>query len=388
MDEFRFDVVRERRGTDSVKWDVPPGELPMWVADMDFGTAPAIREAITARAEQDIYGYTVLPKKWHDAYADWWKDRHGLRIEKEWLSFCTGVMPAVSCAVSVLSAPGAGVIVQPPVYYVFFHAIRLAGRRVVESPLVYHEDSRTYSMDYEDLERKLADPGTEVFLLCNPQNPGGRLWNREELQRAGDLCRRYGVTVISDEIHCDITRPGTSYVPLASLGPEFADISVTCISPTKAFNLAGIRSAAAFVPNHEMREKFEEALAVTQVNEPNVFAGPAAVTAFEKGGPWLREMCTYVYANMDFVTQFIEEHLPMLKVVPEDATYLMWIDCSAVTDDTTKFCKELREETGLFVSNGHVFGGNGRRFIRMNVACPRVLVEDGMERMRRFIEKR
>ena len=258
MSNYDFDQITDRRNTGSLKWDVAEGELPMWVADMDFQTAPAVREAIEKRAAHGVFGYTDVEEDWYQAYMDWWERRHQFSIKKEWLTFCTGVVPAISSTVRKLTTPGENVLIQTPVYNIFFNSIVNNGRNVVECPLAY--DGEQYEMDFEALEEKLSDPQTSLMILCNPHNPVGRIWERKTLARVGELCEKYHVTVLSDEIHCDITRPGTGYLPFAAASETCKNISVTCIAPTKAFNIAGIQTAAVMIPNEALHHKVWRAL--------------------------------------------------------------------------------------------------------------------------------
>ena len=375
-----FDTPVDRAGTNSLKWDVKEGELPMWVADMDFRTAPAITEALVKRAQHGIYGYNILPDAWYEAYMGWWKERHGLEIAKDSLIFCTGVIPAISSAVRKLSTPAEKVVVQTPVYNIFFNSIVNNGRQILENPLTY--DGTNFDIDWEDLERKLADPQTSLMILCNPHNPVGKLWSADTLARIGELCYNYHVTMISDEIHCDITSPGTGYVPFASASEICRKISVTCIAPTKAFNIAGLQTAAVMVPDELLRHKMWRALNTDEVAEPNSFAVDAAIAAFTQGGEWLDAMRAYVEDNKRLVTEFIQKEIPAVKVTPSQATYLLWLDCSALTKDSRKLAGNIRKKTGLFLTNGAQYGGSGAAFLRMNVACPRSFVEDGLRRLK------
>ena len=295
MSNYDFDQITDRRNTGSLKWDVAEGELPMWVADMDFQTAPAVREAIEKRAAHGVFGYTDVEEDWYQAYMDWWERRHQFSIKKEWLTFCTGVVPAISSTVRKLTTPGENVLIQTPVYNIFFNSIVNNGRNVVECPLAY--DGEKYEMDFEALEEKLSDPQTSLMILCNPHNPVGRIWERETLARVGELCEKYHVTVLSDEIHCDITRPGTGYLPFAAASETCKNISVTCIAPTKAFNIAGIQTAAVMIPNKALHHKVWRALNTDEVAEPNVFAAIAPVVAFQQGGDWLDELKEYLWEN-------------------------------------------------------------------------------------------
>lgn len=377
---YDFDILTDRRGTNSMKWDVSDEELPMWVADMDFETAPEIREALRRRVDHGIFGYTVVPDAWREAIAGWWERRHGFKMEKDWLVFCTGVVPAISSAVRKLTTVGENVLVQTPVYNIFFNSICNNGRNVLENRLIY--DGKNYRIDWEDLESKLADPQTTLMILCNPQNPAGNIWTKEELGRIGKLCAENHVLVISDEIHCDLTEPGYDYIPFASVSEECAGNSITCIAPTKTFNLAGLQTAAVMVPNSNLRHKIERALNTDEVAEPNVFAIDAAIAAFMEGEEWLEGLRAYLAENRRMVREFLEKELPEVSPVPSHATYLLWLDFSRVMGNATELCRYLRRETGLYLSAGIAYGGNGNQFLRMNIACPKARIQDGLERLR------
>lgn len=338
---YDFDKSVDRRNTHSMKWDVKENELPMWVADMDFQTAPEIRAVIQKRAAHGVFGYSIVPEEWYQVYTDWWRRRHGFSMEKDWLIFCTGVVPAISSMVRKLTTVGENVLIQTPVYNIFFNSIVNNGRNVVESPLRY--DGNTYQMDFEDLEGKLSNPQTTLMILCNPHNPVGRIWSRKELGQIGELCRKYHVTVISDEIHCDLTAPGQEYVPFASVSESCRSNSITCIAPTKAFNLAGLQTAAVVVPNSNLRHKVWRSLNTDEVAESNSFAVEAAVAAFTKGE--------------------------------------VWLDCRDMQGCATEFTQYLREHTGLYLSEGRQYGESGSSFIRMNIACPKGRLEDGLKRL-------
>ena len=376
---YDFDKPVNRRDTHSMKWDVKEHELPMWVADMDFQTAPEIQAAIQERAAHGVFGYSVVPEEWYQAYMGWWERRHGFSMEKEWLVFCTGVVPAISSMVRKLTTMGENVLVQTPVYNIFFNSIVNNGRNVIENPLRYDENG--YQMDFEDLERKLSDPQTTLMILCNPHNPVGRIWSREELGQVGELCRKYHVTVISDEIHCDLTSPGKEYIPFASVSESCRNHSITCITPTKAFNLAGLQTAAVAVPNPNLRHKVWRGLNTDEVAEPNSFAVEAAVAAFTKGDAWLDALRAYIQENKNHVENFLKKEVPQIRPVPSEATYLLWLDCRKMQGCATEFTQYLREHTGLYLSEGRQYGESGKFFIRMNIACPRSRLEDGIKRL-------
>lgn len=377
---YDFDKLTERRNTGSLKWDVTERELPMWVADMDFETAPEIREAISDRAAHGIFGYNIVTEDWYDAYIGWWSRRHHITFERGWLIFCTGVVPAISSAVRKLTTVGENVLVQTPVYNIFFNSIRNNGRNILESPLVY--DGREYHIDFADLEEKLSDPQTTLMLLCNPHNPVGKIWNRETLEKIGELCAKHHVLVLSDEIHCDMTDPGYEYIPFASVSETCRENSITCIAPTKTFSIPGIQTAAVMVPNPVIRHKLNRGLNTDEVAEPNSFAVCAAVAAFEKGEPWLEELRQYLADNKQLVRDFVERELPAIRVVPSHATYLLWLDCGHVTDNATELVHFIREYSGLYLTEGEEYGKPGKNFIRLNTACPRARLEEGLNRLR------
>ena len=382
--KYDFDTVIDRSGTGSLKWDIPEGELPMWVADMDFRTAPEIVQAIRERAEHGVFGYSVIPDEWYQAYIDWWRERHGITYRKEELIFSTGVIPIISSCVRKLTTPGENVLVMTPVYNIFFNCIRNNGRNVRQYPLTYENGS--YTLDPDGLEQELKDPQTTLMLLCNPQNPTGKIWDRDTLARIGELAYDNGVTVIADEIHCDLTDPGKGYIPFASVSEKCRENTVVCISPTKTFNLAGLQTAAAVVPNTGLRHKVWRALNTDEVAEPNAFAVQAAIAAFRRGGEWLDELRQYIYENKLLAADYLSKELPEIKLVPSEATYLLWLDCGAVDMTSINLEKRIRETTGLFLSRGSLYGEKGT-FLRMNIACPRVMLRDGLERLREGIHR-
>ena len=383
MRTYNFDNPPSRRGSLCYKWDCAPNELPMWIADMDFETAPEIRAALQKRLDHGIFGYDDMGPAWSEAYIGWWRDRHGLVMEKENLIFSAGVVPSISSLVRKLTTPNENVLHQTPVYNIFFNSIVNNGARVLESPL--RCEGGNWSIDFGDLEEKLADPQTSLMILCNPHNPVGRIWTREELARIGALCHRHRVTVISDEIHCDLTAPGKSYVPFADVDELCRSVSVTCIAPTKAFNIAGLHSSAVYASDPVLRHKAWRALNTDEVAEPNSFAAPAAIAAFTEGGPWLDALREYVWENKRLARDFCHRELPGLLIPVSDASYLIWADVSALTDNVKDFTARLRAETGLWVTPGTAYGQTGEGFFRWNVACPRSTVEDALERLKRFL---
>lgn len=380
---YDFDTAVNRRNTGSLKWDVAEAELPMWVADMDFQTAPEVRAEMRKRLEHGVFGYQIVPEEWYEAYQKWWKERHHFFIEREWLLFATGVVPLISSIVRKLTTPGENVLIQTPVYNIFFNSILNNGRNVLESPLTYHNG--IYAIDFDDLEEKLSNPQTTLMIVCNPHNPVGKIWEKEELRRIGELCRKNHVIVIADEIHCDLTAPDKEYTPFATVSDTCREISITCVAPTKTFNLAGLQTAAAIVPNDNLRHKVWRAINTDEVAEPNSFAIVAAVAAFEKGGNWLEELRRYLQSNKEMVEEYLKKELPELSVVSLEATYLLWIDCSQITRRTEELAEIIRQKTGLFLTAGDEYGKSGEGFLRMNIACPKTTLQDGLSRLKKGI---
>lgn len=380
---YDFDKLTNRFGTGSLKWDVNEGQLPMWVADMDFETAPEIIQALQKRIEHGVFGYQNVTDDWYQAYQSWWSRRHQFRIERDWLIFCTGVVPAISSIVRKVTTVGENVLVQTPVYNIFFNSIRNNGRNILESPLVYEQGE--YHIDFKDLEEKLSNPQTSLFILCNPHNPIGKIWDRETLEKIGELCDRYHVIVVSDEIHCDLTDPGYEYVPFASVSDQCRENSITCIAPTKTFGIPGIQTAAVVVPNPVLRHRVNRGLNTDEVAEPNNFAVAAAVAAFQHGDQWLTELREYLSQNKQYVRDYIGAYIPEIKVVPSNATYLLWLDCSELTDDACELQRFIEKHSGLVLTEGEEYGTPGRRFLRLNPACPRSRVQDGMERLKNSV---
>ena len=375
-----FDSVPDRRNTDSMKWDVGENELPMWVADMDFPTAPEIRKAVEKRAAHGIFGYTDIPKAWYDAYIGWWKKRHSFEIKPEELLFCTGVVPAISSIVRKLTTPAEKTVLLTPVYNIFYNSVLNNGRNVLECPLRF--DGEQYSIDFSDLERKLSDPQTTLMILCNPHNPVGKIWDKETLLNIGELCRKHHVTVISDEIHCDLTVCGKDYVPFASVSDSCRENSITCIAPTKAFNLAGLQTAAVLVPDKTLRHKVWRGINTDEVAEPNCFAVESVVAAYTHGEEWLDALRSYLDENRKIAKDFFEKNLPTLHLIPSEATYLLWIDCRKTRLSSDALCDFIRKKTGLYLSSGSQYGSGGDGFLRMNIACPKALLNDGLSRLR------
>jgi len=377
---YDFDTPIDRMGTHSLKWDVAEGELPMWVADMDFAVCPEVQAALQAKLDTRVYGYQTVPAAFGEAVAEWWRTRHGWRFAAEDVIFCTGVVPALTHLVCCLSNVGDNVVVFTPVYNIFFSSIENMGRHVYESPLAY---DGAYHIDWADLEGKLAHPNTTLMILCNPHNPTGQVWDKGELERIGQLCRQHGVQLVSDEIHCDLTLPDVRYCPYGSTA--YGGEAVVCVAASKAFNLAALQGAAVVVTEPRLREKVSRALNAHEVAEPNLLAVEGTVAALRYGGRWLDELRRYLADNRRFVEDYLAERLPAVRVVAQRATYLMWLDVAAVAEDSAALCDFLRRTTGLWITAGTQYRGNGSHFVRVNIATQRANVADGMERFVRGV---
>ncbi|MDA3045579.1 pyridoxal phosphate-dependent aminotransferase [Campylobacter sp. VBCF_06 NA8] len=381
---YEFDNLPNRAGTKSLKWEVGEGELAMWVADMDFAVAPEIYEALKNRLEERVYGYSVLDEQWENAYTSWWKRRHNYEIKKGSLTYAGGTLAAINSLIRKLSAPGENVVILTPVYNCFFYCIKNMGRNTLSCELRYEEGE--YFIDWGNLEFCLKEAQTSLLLLCNPHNPIGRTLRKDELMRIGELCEKYGVIVISDEVHCDITEPGVNYTAFAAASEVCANLSANIIAPTKAFNIAGLQTAAVFTPNPKLHKKVSRALNGDDIAEPSFFGLIAAVAAFERGEAWLEEMRAYVSANRAFANEFIARELPKVRSVAQNATYLMWLDVSGYCDEGTKLAKFIRQKTGLFLSHGAQYGKGGEKFLRLNIATSRKNVIDGLSRLKTALD--
>lgn len=383
---YDFDELILRRGTNSYKWDTPEeeGVLPMWVADMDFRTAPLIIEALQKRVRHGIFGYTKVPEKYYEAVTNWFARRHYWQIKREWILYTIGVVPAISAVIKAMTTPGDKVIVQTPVFNCFFSSIRNNGCEI-DSNLLIYKDGR-YTIDYEDLERRAADPKAKILLLCNPHNPAGRVWTKDELTHIGDICIRHGVFIISDEIHCELTYEGHDYTPFASISETFRHNSVTCISASKAFNIAGLQIANIICDSPALRRRIDKAVNINEVCDVNPFGVIATITAYNDCGDWLDALRRYLWKNYETVKTFFAERLPQFPLLPLEGTYLIWIDCGITGMKSKELADRLLEQQQLMVSPGIEYGAGGDNFIRLNIACPRSRLIDGLERLERGLD--
>ena len=386
--KYDFDKITQRRGTNSYKWDSTDDKevLPMWVADMDFPTAPCIINALEKRVEHGIFGYTRVPEEYYDAVISWFSRHHHWKPKREWFIYTSGVVPALSAVIKALTNVGDKVLTLTPVYNCFFSSIWNNGCELDSCALRYEDN--TFSIDYEDLERRAADPKTTLMLLCNPHNPSGRVWTREELRRIGDICIRNNVVVVADEIHCELVHPGFTYTPFASVSEEFQKHSVTCISPSKAFNIAGLQIANIIVENDEWRQRIDKAININEVCDVNPFGVIATIAAYNEGEEWLNQLLQYIHGNYLFFKDYCEEHLPQLPVAPLEGTYLAWMDCRSLGIPSEELEEELMKKAKLWLNAGSMYGKEGEGFMRWNLACPRQLVKEGLERFSQFVNKR
>ena len=374
-----FDTVIERRNTNSLKWNVEEDTIAMWVADMDFRTAPCIQKAMQNTAALGIYGYCEVPEAFYTSIQEWWRQEHCFAMEREWMMFSSGVVPAISSMVRRLTQPAEKVVVLSPVYNIFYNSIVNNGRRVLASELLY--EGGTYEIDFIDLEQKLQDPLTTLMIMCNPHNPIGKIWSREELTQINALCRKHHVIVISDEIHCELCEPGKKYLPFASVNTSCLQNSITCLSASKAFNLAGLQAACVVIADEGIRNRIWRGFHTDEVAEPNVFACEASIAAWIEGKDWLKDLNHYISANKKTAQHDLKTQLPELHAVESQATYLLWIDCHVLHPFVDQFCDFLHKEHGLLVSKGSAYGKSGEDFIRINIACPNALMRTGLKRL-------
>ncbi|WP_295939931.1 MalY/PatB family protein [uncultured Alistipes sp.] len=387
MANYDFDTIIPRRGTNSVKWDMDTDAdiMQMWVADMDFRTAPPVLAALQRRVEHGILGYAQASPAYYKAIVRWFGQRHGWQLKPGWILPTTGVIPALSAILRALTSPGDKVLVQTPVYNHFFMSIDNSGCQTVESDLIL--SNNTYTIDFDDLERKAADPEVKLLLLCNPHNPAGRVWTPDELRRVGEICLRHDVLVIADEIHCELVMPGYRYTPFASLSEEFERRSVTCASPSKAFNLAGLQVANIFAADDAVREKIERVLEINETGMISPFAIDALTAAYDEGAEWLGALIEYLQGNYLFLREYFAHHLPQFEVLPLEGTYLVWVDCRTTGLTSEELDKRLLDEGRVRVNPGHIYGTAGEGFIRLNIACPRQMLTEGLDRLRKVLAK-
>lgn len=383
---YNFDKMTQRRLTGCYKWDEPENEgvIPMWVADMDFEAMPEILQALQDRVAHGVFGYTKVGQTYYDSITRWYERRHGWHIPAEWVIYTSGVVPAVSAAIRALTMPSEQVLMMTPAYNCFFPAIRNNGCEVVESRLqcnISAEGVMQWSIDFEDFEEKCKCERVRCFLLCNPHNPVGRVWTKDELQRMADICLRHNVTIIADEIHNEIVMPGHKYTPMASLSDEVADHCITCCSPTKGFNIAGLQIANIVVKDSDLRYRVDRAINIMECCDVNPFGVIALQVAYDKGDAWLDELCAYINENYRMMCEALKEAQPEWRISPLEGTYLAWIDISASGLSAQQMADRLLNDCGVMVSAGTLYGAAGEGFIRVNLACQRARLQEALRRI-------
>ena len=381
--KYNFDAEISRKDTNSYKWDSLDMEkvIPLWVADMDFKTAPCIIETLRKRVEHGIFGYTKVPDSYYEATINWFKRRHNWEINASDIIYTSGVVPALSAIIKALTQPGDKVIIQTPVYNCFFSSIRNNECVASENELIYKDN--TYFIDFEDLEKRAADPKAKLLLLCNPHNPSGRVWTYNELSRIYEICKKNDVIVVSDEIHCELVYSPYRYIPFCSLSDEVAANSVACVSPSKSFNIAGLQIANIMCRDEEMRKKIDKAININEVCDVNPFGVLATISAYNEGEEWLLALIDYLKGNYDYMVEFFKKELPEFPVVKLEGTYLAWVDCRVLGEPSVELEEKLIREGSVWLNPGSMYGEAGEGFMRVNLACPRSRLAEGLNRVAR-----
>lgn len=389
--KYNFDEIIDRTNYHSVKWDelktnfgdIPEDVLPMWIADMEFRSPQPVIEAIKKANEHGIYGYTSRPLSYYQAIIDWMEKRHNWKIKKDWIAYSPGVVPALSLIIRAFCQPGDKVIVQPPVYYPFFRVIENNGCHIVNNSLKL--SNKKYFMDYDDLERKVDDSRVRLLILCSPHNPVGRVWQKEELIILGEICLEHNIIVVSDEIHADILFKGYRHLPFASISPAFAHNSITCTAPSKTFNLAGLQTSTIIIPNKKYYKIYENILDSLALDENNFFGLVALEAAYRYGEEWLEQLLSYLNENLEFLMKYLKERIPKIKVIKPEGTYLVWLDCRQLGFNGKDLNNFMIKKARVALDDGYWFGTGGEGFMRINIACPRSFLEEGLKRIERAV---
>jgi len=385
---YNFDEIIDRRNTGAIKLERckalygSDDVLPLWVADMDFRTPDFIFEAIRERCEHPILGYSMPPREFYPSLMNWVKDHHQWELKRAWIGFLPGIVPGLSFAVQSLTVPGDEVIVQPPVYYPFFHVVTNNNRVVINNPL--KEIDGRYEMDFEDLESKITAK-TKMFILCNPHNPGGRVWKAETLKQLADICAKHNIIVVSDEIHADMVLGNHKHIPFATVSDSAARISLTFMAPSKTFNMPGLISSSYIIPNEELRKQFVDFLEASELTGGNIFAYAATVAAYEKGEEWRTQMLDYVQGNIDYVVDFMKKNIPQIKPMIPEASFLIWLNCQELGMETDELFDFFAKKAGLGLNKGTTFGQGGEYHLRLNVACSRLILKKAMEQLSKAV---
>lgn len=386
-----FDTVPNRRGTNCFKYDfaremgMPEDVLPLWVADMDFPTAPAVLERLHALAEHGIFGYTGVKDAYFSAVHNWYAQRFGWETQRSWLVTTPGVVFAIAIAIRAFTQKGDAILIQQPVYYPFANKVTENDRQLVVNPLILKNGR--YEMDFADMERKIADNHVKMLLLCSPHNPVGRVWTKEELLRVGEICQKHGVLVVSDEIHADFTYAGHTHRVFASVKSEFADFTITCTAPSKTFNLAGLQNSNIFIPNRQLRHVYKKELSACGCGGTNCMGMAACQAAYEAGADWLEQLKQYLAGNLAYVRQFLREKLPDIALIEPEGTYLVWLDLRKLGLTEQQQRQLIVQDAKLWLDTGTLFGQGGEGFERINIACPRATIEQAMQRLERAVHK-
>lgn len=387
---WNFDEIINREGTDCIKYDWRSevfgnaDVIPMWVADMDFRTPSFVTDAISERLKHEILGYSFRPDSYFDAFIHWVSALHGWNIRREWIEFSPGVVPALNMCTLAYTKPGEEIIIQPPVYTPFHGAVKDHGRKLLFNNL--KETSGGWVMDFDGL-RKTITPATRLIIISNPHNPVGRAWQHAELAELVDICASNGIVILSDEIHSDLVLPGNVHVPLASVSDRAAAITVTCMAPSKTFNLAGLSTSSMIIPDEGLREKYRNVLVGLHLHLGNIFGNVASEAAYSQGREWLSEMIRYIQGNVDLVIDYCHEHLPRIKPLKPEATYMMWLDCRQMGLSGKELHRFFIEKAGVGMNEGSAFGPGGEGFMRINLACPRSVVEKALKQIDRAVNE-
>ena len=388
--QYDFDKVVNRKNTSCSKWDYlgkffgNSNALPMWVADMDFEVVPEITNAIKKRADHRVYGYTERPESYYDSIIKWIEKRHGWKIQKDWISSSPGVVPALSLSILSFTQPGDKVIIQPPIYPPFFSVVKNTGRQIVENKLKF-ENGR-YVMDFDDLESKI-DSRVKLLLLCNPHNPVGRVWEKDELKRLGEICLKHNILVVSDEIHSDIIYNGHKHIPIASLSDKFLKNTITCMAPSKTFNIAGLSTSLVLIPDRRLYSQFENTVESMEIGMGNLFGLTALEAAYTYGEEWLKELLQYLEGNLDFIEDYLKKHIPEIKMVRSEGTYLLWLDCRELGLNQKELVNFMVNKANVALNDGCDYIPDVPGFMRLNFGTRRAIVEEGLKRIERALKE-
>lgn len=386
---YDFDKVIERKGTNSVKYDGEKMQdshmIPMWVADMDFETLPEVKEALVKRASHGIFGYATPTESYYQSVINWMKTRHHFDIQKEWIVTTSGVVGALKLAVRAYTQKGDAIMVMKPVYYPFDASIHLNERKVVECPLVFQDDH--YECDFEVFEKQIVDHDVKMFILCNPHNPIGKVWTRDELYQIGKICQKHHVYVVSDEIHMDFIYAGNEHVPFYNVDPSFGEFSIICTAPSKTFNLAALQTSNIIIKNEDLREKFQKEKNASGMSDPNIFGLEACEAAYTYGAQWVDELVDYLSGNIAYMKEFFAERLPEIKVIDPQGLYLVWVDMRSLGMNKDELETFMLEKAHLWLDEGYIFGTGGEGFERFNVACPRSTLKQALEQLEKAIKE-